>query len=96
MWIGWLLAVAGVALILYPGFHKSAEGFTTSCGPAVFVIFPGDPGSASLAEQVSMDACWRQGAILLLGGAGITATGVWLTRRGKRAAARVPPRPDVV
>jgi hypothetical protein len=94
VWIGRTIVVLGVVLVLYPGLHKSAEAFTTSCGPAVFIVFPGDPGSASEAEQVSMNACWRQGAILLVGGTALISTGVWLTARGRRSASEVPPRPD--
>jgi drug/metabolite transporter (DMT)-like permease len=86
-WLGLTLVVLGVVLVLYPGLHKSAHGFTTSCGPAVFIMFPGDPGSASEAEQVSMNACLRQSAILVVGGAGLIVTGVWLVARARRPTA---------
>jgi hypothetical protein len=84
VWIGRVLVLLGVVLILYPGLHKTARGFTTTCGPAFFIMFPGDPVSASEAEQVSIDACWRQSAFLLLGGAGLIGMGVWLDARGRK------------
>lgn len=94
-WLAWVLIVVGVLLILYPGFHKSAQGFTTSCGPAVLVVFPGDPLSSTEAERASMDACWRQGAFLLLVGGGSIGVGTWLRARHKRDTIRIPRRPDV-
>jgi hypothetical protein len=92
--IGRTLVVIGVVLVLYPGLHKSARGFTTSCGPAVFIMFPGDPLSASKTEQVSQDACRRQSAILLFGGAGLIYMGVRLAVRGRRPTPGPPPRRD--
>jgi hypothetical protein len=94
-WIAWGLIVVGALLIAYPGFHKSAQGSTTSCGPALFVVFPGDPGSSTEAERASMNACWRQGALLLLVGGGLIAVGTWLRLQHRRGAARIPSRPDV-
>jgi hypothetical protein len=94
-WLAWVLIVSGALLILYPGLHKSANGSTTSCGPAFFVIFPSDPGSSTEAEQASMDACLRQGAVLLVVGVGLIGGGVWLRTRNRRHTVRVPRRPDV-
>jgi hypothetical protein len=93
-WIARVLIVVCVLLILYPGFHKSAQGFTTSCGPAVLLMFPGDPLSSSEAERASMDACLRQGAFLLLVGGGLIWVGTWLRVRHRRDTIRIPRRPD--
>jgi hypothetical protein len=94
-WLTWVLIVVGALLILYPGFHKSAQGSTTSCGPAFFVVFPGDPGSSTEAERASMNACWRQGGLLLLVGGGLIGGGIWLLARYGRDTIRIPRRPDV-
>jgi hypothetical protein len=50
-----LFALAAV-LSLWP-WHRTYEGRHVTCGPAIFVAFPNDPGTQRGAERRAADEC---------------------------------------
>lgn len=78
-----LFALAAVA-VLWP-WHRTYEGRRVLCGPAIFVVFPNDPGDLRGAERRAYDRCKSFDV-------GLVAVGVVLSLAG--GYARAWPRGD--
>lgn len=93
--MGRTLIIIGIVLMLYPGFHKTANNSQTHAAPpclsrCLAILFL----RQKQRERESMDSCWRQGAVLLFAGIGFVVFGTWVSRRRKNPQGFMPSRQD--